>query len=188
MEEMFESLIGIAIVIFAVARKFKKSEDAKKAKENPKSAPKMPAEAFETPVKKNHDPAAAKETAMQVMKLAKQAVMEELLEMEDEEEESSMEEAIPAPVVVPAAAPAAPVPAASFAAAEGDCLHEEHAPMARHTAPVMPAFVKAEVRKEKAAPEKKIAVSRRFDAAAMRRAVVTAEILNRPVALRKQAR
>ena len=188
-EEMFESLIGIAIVVFAIARKFKKNEDAKKAKENPKPAPKMPAEAFETPVKKNPDPAAAKEAAMQVMKLAKQAVMEELLEIEDEEEAPSMEEAIPVPVVIPAAAPAAPVPAAPVVA-EGDCAHEEHVPLERHAVPQKPESLKARLagREEKAVPVKKQAAGRRFDAAAMRRAVVTAEILNRPVSLRKQAR
>lgn len=190
-EDIFESLFGLAVVIFGLYYNHKKKKKKQAEKQKPVK-PAMPAEAFEKP-EETAAPAMDIEPALtKAAKMAKQIALEEILEIKDEDDEDEEERHILEGAVIPelpVQAPASNIPvhpgfAAIAAAAEGDCFHPEHEPMPRHEIPAKIEPVRPAAREEK--PAEPIKVQRRFDSAAMRKAVITAEILNRPVALRRR--
>ena len=92
----------------------------------------------------------------------------------------------PAPVITPqqvTGMPMAPTVAMEASSQEGTCDHIEHVPAAKK-----PAIAKVASAAEKLAVQKTRHTAPRYTAQELRQAVITSEILDRPISLRPRAR
>jgi hypothetical protein len=192
-EDIFEALIAIGLVIFAFARKNRKKKAAGQNREQGFKDG-APADA-DAAAKAAEAPEAKKKASAVSFKLDKaMQFLDEWNEkgfdiFEDDAPKSGAEKkavpVIPVAAVAPAAPAPQPVPVVPVMGMEGECEHPEHAPVVREVEKAVNAIREAGRTKPPAEPE---AVSPRMTAVELRRAVIAAEVLDRPLALRPRGR
>ena len=197
MEDIFEAIIALALVAFAIARKSRKNKAAKQKTEQgfsdsvPNKAAAMPAEKVKAPNEKGAS--GVKVNLDKAVKFLEDLEVEGLVSFEGgkpiTEGLKNIIPASPVPGAAPAV-PAVPVPPAPAATAsmEGECDHPEHIPVMQTVKKVQRARI-AEQRVPGNAPEEETANGfSGMNAQELRRAVVMSEVLDRPLALRPRIR
>ena len=197
MEDIFEAIIALALVAFAIARKSRKNKAAKQKTEQgfrgsvPNKAAAMPAEKVKEPNEKGAS--GVKVNLDKAVKFLENLEVEGLVSFEGVKPiTEGIKNIIPASPV-PGAAPAVPAVAvppepAATASMEGECDHPEHIPVMQTVKKVQRARI-AEQRAPGNAPEEETPNGfSGMNAQELRRAVVMSEVLDRPLALRPRIR
>lgn len=199
MEDIFEAIIALALVAFAIARKSRKNKAAKQKTEQgfsdsmPDKAAAMPAEKVKAPNEKGAPGVKAdldKADLDKAVKFLEDLEVEGLVSFEGGKPiTEGLQNIIPASPI-PGAAPAVPVPPAPAATAsmEGECDHPEHIPVMQTVEKVQRARIAEQRAPGDAAKEETPNGFSGMNARELRRAVVMSEVLDRPLALRPRIR
>lgn len=195
MEEVFQVILAMILVALALARKNQKKKAMEQQKKSENAAlkeifgdPQAPAapeapdqpQNIETampaaPHKATKAAGVKPDTVAGIMKQLNLTGIMDMIEGADK---------------APAEGESAPVmPVAPPVDAEGECAHPEHAPEQRMFTPRIPEpnaqiLQTVSAPRERRTPEVPRRATAKINAAELRRAVITAEILDRPVALR----